>query len=512
MKIFTKSQISEIEARSEQYGVSTLTLMENAGKAGYEAVCRFFGNDIKNVTVVCGSGNNGGDGLVSARYFAESGINTTVILAYGNVKTDSAKIMLEKLSGATVIDYTADKLSTFNAIDTADVVVDALFGTGFKGEIDVGICELTEFMAKNQNKTVAYDLPSGVWCDSGKVSKNCVKAALTVAFISAKPCHIFYPSAEYCGNIEIVDIGVPNSAFLPQTVYAVNAMCAIEACGTQRPKICNKYDFGKALLVCGSYGMAGAANLAASAAIKCGTGLVSVCLPKSIYPIIASNLSEAVFNPMSENEKGRLSGENTDAIIGLTKKSNAVLIGCGMGCDDDTAEILKGIVCDAECPVVIDADGINCLAKHIDILKHKKADVLLTPHMGEMSRLCGISADEIQNDILSVGSDFAQNNGVYLVLKGARTVTFTPDGKAYVNTSGNSGMATAGSGDMLAGMLVSLLAQGIKVQLAAISAVYLHGESGDAAVRLHSQRAMTPTDMINCLDGIFLKYEGLTRG
>ena len=507
MRVYNKAQITEIESNCEKNGITTLELMETVGKAAFNEICRIFGDNINSVAVVCGNGNNGGDGLVAARYFAEKGIKTTVILAFGGVKTDNSKAVFEKLGNVEVIDYVTDKTLSYGALNNADVVIDAVYGIGFHGEIPSDIAELTSLMAKNRNKTVAFDVPSGAECDNGQVSANCVKAAFTLAFIACKPCHFLYPSAEYCGKVIEVNLNLAEKSYVNQTIFLVTDNTVKPVVGNKRPKDCHKYDFGRALLICGSYGMAGAAKLAATAAIKCGAGLVTVCLPKSIYPIVASNLNEAVFNPLKETEKGRVSRENAEKITELVLNANATLIGCGMGCDDDTSEILKTVITNSENSVVVDADGINCVSRHIDIIKENKAPLILTPHIGEMARLCGINADEIKRDIINVGKRFAQKYGIILVLKGARTATFTPDGFVYINLSGNSGMATAGSGDMLAGMIVSLLAQGVEPTVAAYTAVYLHGKSGDVAVNRCSERAMTPSDMINLLGDIFLNFE-----
>ena len=507
MRVYNKAQITEIESNCEKNGVITLELMEAVGKAAFNETCRVFGDNIKSVAVVCGSGNNGGDGLVAARYFAEKGVKTTVILAFGEVKTDNSKSVFDKIGDVDVINYAADKALAHDALNNADVIIDAVYGIGFHGEIPSDITELTSLMAENYNKTVAFDLPSGAECDNGQISANCVKAAYTLAFIGYKPCHFLYPSAECCGKVIEVSLDIPEKSYVDQTIFLVTDETVKPVVGNKRPKDCHKYDFGKALLICGSYGMAGAAKLAATAAIKCGAGLVSVCLPKSIYPIVASNLSEAVFNPLYETEKGRVSRENAQIITELVLNASATLIGCGMGLDDDTAEIVKAVINNSKNPVVVDADGINCVSRHIDIIKENKASLIFTPHMGEMSRLCGLNADEIKRDIINVGKNFAQEYGVILVLKGARTITFTPDGCVYINLSGNSGMATAGAGDMLAGMIVSLLAQGIEPTVAAYTAVYLHGKSGDIAANRCSERSMTPTDMINLLGDIFLNFE-----
>lgn len=505
--LFTREQISIIEDNSEKCGVSRFQLMENAGKAAFETVMRLYGGCIGSAVVICGSGNNGGDGLVTARLFSERGIDTTVILACGKMKTDIAKAMFARLKNVKVIDYSAEKVNAVAAVFSADIIIDAIFGTGFHGEVKGGAAEIISAISDLKDRVVSLDLPSGAECDSGAVSNICVSAKLTVAFIAKKPCHILYPAADYCGEVETVDISVPNDAYIKENIHIINESDIKPVFAKNRPNVCNKYDFGRALLICGSYGMAGAAKIAACAAVKCGTGLVSVCLPKSIYGIVSANLSEAVFRPLDENDNGRLSAKSCSEIIKLVEKASAVLIGCGMGCDNDTKSVVSAVISSANCPIIIDADGINCVASNINILREAKSPVILTPHMGEMSRLCGISVKQIESDILNIGSTFSRNNNVILVMKGPRTMVFTPDGVVYVNTEADSGMATAGTGDMLAGMIVSFLAQGIDPVKSVCSAVYLHGKSGVMAASLHSRRAMTPTNMTECLESLFLQYE-----
>ena len=505
--IYTRQQISLIEDNSEKCGVSRLQLMENAGKAAFETVMSLYGDGICRAAVLCGSGNNGGDGLVTARLFAENGIDTTVILVCGKMKTDSAKIMFEKLKNVKVIDYSEEKDNAISSVLSADIIIDAIFGTGFHGEVKGNAAELISEISDLRDRVVSLDLPSGADCDSGTVSNVCVKAKLTVAFIAKKPCHILYPAADYCGEVKTVDISVPDEAYIKENIHIINENDIKPYFSKNRPIMCNKYDFGRALLICGSYGMAGAAAIAAHAAVKCGTGLVSVCLPKSIYGIVSANLSEAIFQPLEENEKGRLSAKNSPEISKSVKKASAVLIGCGMGCDNDTKSVVSAVVSSADCPIIIDADGINCIASNIDILREAKSPVILTPHMGEMSRLCRLTVNQIESDILNIGSAFSGDKNVILVLKGPRTLIFTPDGDIYINTMADSGMATAGTGDMLAGMTVSFLAQGIDAVSSACCAVYLHGKSGIMAAKRHSRRAMTPTDMTNCLESLFLQYE-----
>ncbi len=509
--IYTRKQICAVEDNSERLGVSRAELMENAGKAAFEALTSHY-SDLRSITVVCGKGNNGGDGLVVARYCVEQGIKTSVILTDGKFKSDNCTLMFNKLSGAEIINYQTEPDGAADAVMGCDLVVDAVFGTGFRGNVNEDIACIIRLINESSADVVSLDLPSGAECDNARVSDPCVKADMTVSFISKKPCHIFYPAAEYCGRVVTADIGVPTDSYVDETVFITDENDVKPFVSHKRPAVCNKYDFGRAMLVCGSYGMAGAAKIAAHAAVKCGAGLVSLCVPKSIYAPGAANLSEVVFHPLDENELGRISSKKIHQIIKFANKSDCVLVGCGLGCDSDTKQIVYSLIEEATCPIIIDADGINCIASNINIIKKAKVPVILTPHMGEMSRMVKMSCQEISENLLEVGKRFAEEYNAVLVLKGPRTVVFEPGSNAFVNTTACSAMATAGTGDMLAGMIASFCSQKIGAVDAARLAVFLHGKSGIAAAKIHSERATTPTDMIACLDDIFLCFESDNEG
>ena len=503
--IYTRDEIISIENNSEKFGVDKICLMENAGRAAFECISRRFCN-ISTAVVICGSGNNGGDGFVAAAYLINAGIKTKVYLL-SSPKTDPAKLMYERLCQINIDVIKTDFSDFNNDVNNADIIVDAIFGTGFRGNVDEKTEKIISMVNSSNAKVVSLDLPSGAKCDSGVIGNACINADFTVSFIALKPCHILYPAAELCGEVEFVDIGVPSEAYIPETLYIINENDVKNCFSKRRPIICNKYDFGRLSLICGSYGMAGAAKIAATAAVKSGAGLVGVCVPKSIYEIVSSNLSEPVFHPLKENAFGRISAENSETVSQIIKRSDAILVGCGIGCDDDTKSVVSQIINESECDIIIDADGINCVSENINIIKRAKSDLILTPHMCEMSRLLGLSVDEIQSDIISIGRDFSREYNVILVLKGPRTLIFEPSGRVHINTMADSSMATAGTGDMLAGVIAAFCAQGISAIDAARFAVFLHGESGVLSAKLYSQRATTPTSMIKCLERLFLKYE-----
>lgn len=503
--LYTRNEIISIENNSEKFGVDKPTLMENAGQAAFESISRRFCN-ISEAVVVCGGGNNGGDGLVVAAHLIKAGVKTKVYLLLPP-KTDLAKKMYDRLCEIDSEAISFDFNDFNNDINNADIIVDAIFGTGFRGNIDDKTKKIIGLINLSKAGVISLDLPSGAQCDSGAIGNTCVKSNFTVSFIALKPCHVLYPAAEFCGETECVDIGVPQEAYFSETIHLIHENDVKCYFLKKRPLVCNKYDFGRLTLVCGSYGMAGAAKIAASAAVKCGAGIVAVCLPKSIYEIVSSNLSEPVFYPLNENAFGRISANNVEILSPIIKRSDAILVGCGMGCDDDTKRVVTQIINEAECNIIIDADGINCVLENINIIKRAKSDLILTPHMGEMSRLLGISVNEIQSDIINIGRNFSREYNAILVLKGPRTLIFEPSGEVHINTTADSSMATAGTGDMLAGMIAAFCAEGVGAVDAARFAVFLHGKSGVMSSEIYSQRATTPTTMIKCLEELFLNYE-----
>lgn len=266
-----------------------------------------------------------------------------------------------------------------------------------------------------------------------------------------------------------------------------------------RPEDSNKGSFGTLLSVCGSYGMAGAAIMAGRSALKCGLGLLKCALPKSIYPIAAAQLLESVFLPLDETPDGKISGKELDRLLIETQKSTAVLIGCGLSVCADTKAVVEGFIRECEKPVVLDADALNCICENPEILKQAKSEIIITPHPGEMGRLVKKTAAEINSNRAETAADFAQKYGVVTVLKGSGTIIASPDGKILLNQTGNCGMATGGSGDVLAGMTGAILAQGAKPFEAASAAVYLHGKAGDLAAEKYDKISMLPTDIIECI-------------
>lgn len=479
MKVLTKALIKESEENAVKSGIfSFRELMHRAGSAAAEIIMQKYGCNGKKITVICGKGNNGGDGCVIAGILSGNGADVTVVTPFGTPTTENAEYYYRQLSLV--------KKSDDGDFENSDIIIDALFGIGLDRKLDSGTVKLIERINRSPALKIAVDIPSGVEADSGRILGAAVECNLTVTFIALKPGLLLPDGSDFCGEITVADIGVAPTVF--------SALTTEKPVFKKRRRNSHKGTFGTALTVTGSYGMAGAAILSARSALRSGAGIVKCVLCESIYPAFTSSVPEAVCLP-SQEHNGTLRFDE-QLIAKALKGSSAVLIGCGLGVSPDTQKIIENIIKISEVPVVIDADGINALCGRIDIIKNSKAPVILTPHPGEMARLCSLSVKEIEADRENIARCFAVKYGCTLVLKGANTIIAAQNGDIFYNLTGNPGMSTGGSGDVLAGMIVSLLAQGIEPIKAACAAVYLHGEAGDKAAAKRGERAMLPTDMI----------------
>lgn len=478
MSVLTVAEIKKSEENAVNSGtISFKELMHTAGKVAYEIINKKYNIKNKKIAVICGNGNNGGDGFVIARYLYENGANVTVITPMGVPKTENSTYYYGLLSPIKITD-TLEK--------NYDIIIDSLFGIGLNRNLSNELKALIEKLNSISAKKIAIDIPSGVEADTGKILGVAFKADITITFIALKPCFVLPIGSDYCGEVIVADIcakPIDGSYKLIKKPHF-----------NKRPHNCHKGTFGTALIITGSYGMAGAAILSAKAALRSGLGIAKCILGKSIYSSFTAALPEAVCLPKDENSSGQLS--YFDGLSKLINSCDSVLFGCGCGISDDGVKILTEIIQKSTVPIVIDADGINMLSSCIELLKESKAPIILTPHPAEMSRLCGITVKEVENNRIRSATDFVLKNKCYLILKGANTIVATPNGEINFNLTGNSGMATGGSGDVLAGILVSLLAQGLSPENAVKAAVYLHGHAADKAAARRGQHAIIPSDII----------------
>ena len=519
MRIVTSHQMKTAEAAAAADGMSYLRLMENAGSACANWMLRHFSlaHSGARVCVVCGKGKNGGDGYVIARKLCEAECEVTVVQTERDLFGDEAE-MCSRLSGLPlrIVRPFAEGFDPAALFARQQYLVDALFGTGFRGAADAKTAGLMDAMNASCAKRISIDLPSGIECGSAAIHGAYVHADYTLAIAAYKPLHVVQPAADCCGKKRVLSIGLEEAHFAQSDAEGLYTLSLPELQAQLLPRgpLAHKGDFGRVLSICGSRNMQGAAVLAANAALRMGAGLVTAAFPESAYAAVAPKLCEPLLLPLPENGAGMLSVKALDALLAAAEQADAVLLGCGLGLCADTREIVREILRHCRKTLILDADGINAVAADINILKESPAQLILTPHPGEMARLCGAVPDADYTTRINLARNFAQEYGVTLVLKGANTVVASAgESRVYLNATGNAGLATGGSGDMLAGMMVSLAAQNVhssaplSAQAVAAAAVYLHGAAGDSAAQRLSKRSLLPTDCLADLAELLREFD-----
>lgn len=506
MKIATAQEMREIDkATIEWFGLPGVVLMENAGRAVAERAIEILGEPRgKIVFIVCGGGNNGGDGFVAARWLHNCGVRVKLFLALDRalVKGD-ALVHLETVvrMGVECFDSTEPRGMEKARIGTAfaDLVIDALLGTGFHGELSEPYRDSIELMNGAGKKILSVDIPSGVEADTGVVREKAVQAFCTVTLGLPKPGILLYPGAASAGEMDVAPIGIPaellTAATIKQTLITREQASAMLP---QRSPDSHKGSFGHVLMLGGSRGMSGAIFLAAQAALRSGAGLVTAGVPACIGPVLEMKTTEAMTLELPETLAGGLGGDAVNRFYDYSARASVVLLGPGLGRHEETMESIRDLIQTVECPLVLDADALFALAGHTELLSPDNSLAILTPHPGEMARLTGMSVRQIQADRIGVARKFAVEWGNIVVLKGPRTIVAFPDGEIFVNPTGNAGMATGGMGDVLAGLVAGLIAQGMSSHDAAVLGVYLHGLAGDR-VALERPTGMTALDLAESL-------------
>jgi len=501
MKIATSQQIKNIDRRAtREFGIPGTVLMENAATAVMAEMERFFdGLAGVRVGILCGKGNNGGDGLALARRLVIRGVAVRVaMLAPFSAATGEAKVNLSILRKTDVeITPNASARSLADIIAWSDVIVDAMLGVGLSSPLKGLYAQAVDMINSSGRPVVAIDIPTGIDADTGSVMGSAVKADLTVTMALLKRGLVLHPGAQYAGTLRVADIGIPSEA-VDREKITVSLLDRGYAWGLvpRREPDSHKGDFGHLMVVAGSPGKAGAAIMAARSALRSGVGLVSVATPNGLVPIVQSQIVEPMCIPSAESIEGTLGLGSEEELLKAVVGMSACAIGPGLSTHYETVQVVRNLIRQLTVPMVIDADGLNALAGFTDILKRTKAPVILTPHPGEMRRLVGVSSADVQKDRITVASEFAAKHKVVLVLKGAGTVVACPDQETFVNSSGNPGMATAGTGDALTGMIGGLLAQGYSAKQAACLGVYLHGLAGDLAAKEKGEAGMIAGDLI----------------
>ena len=506
MKLVTGTQMASVDRKAiEELKVPGLDLMENAGRAAFRVAIEMLkGAREKKVVVVCGRGNNGGDGLVVARLLAKEGTKVSVFLLGEREKVKGdAKVNLRRAEqvGVPVDELTGPEglARLERALSTADLVVDAIFGTGFKGKAEGLPAEAISSINSSGKPVLSVDLPSGVEADTGKVHGPAVRAERTVTFGLPKFGQAFHPGKSHCGVLEVADIGFPEEAL--DSVQGVAEWATedeVRAKLPERPPTAHKGTCGKVAVVAGSVGFTGAAALTAMAALRTGSGLVYLGTPKSLNDILEVKLTEVITRPLPEVRNRRcLALRAAGEVYRLLEETDVLAMGPGLGTYRETVELVARVVRRLRKPGVLDADALNALSKDPSPLLEREAPLVLTPHPGELSRLIGVPVPEITSDPLGYAREAASRFRSVVVLKGAPTVTATPEGQAYVNPTGNEGMATGGAGDVLTGVIASLIGQGLSPEDAAWVGAYIHGLAGDLARDEKGVHGMVAGDILD---------------
>ncbi|CUH96282.1 Bifunctional NAD(P)H-hydrate repair enzyme Nnr [Propionispora sp. 2/2-37] len=495
MKAATAEQMRKIDNLAmDQYKIPGIVLMENAGKALAEAIeAALYGVNEKKVCIFAGKGNNGGDGFVAARHLSNRGAKIKVFLfcPKDQISGDAAlNLQVLLRMGVDIVEVTGirdwDKVKI--GISFADCLVDALLGTGFKGEITGNMAQVIDLINLAGKIVVAADIPSGVHADNGQVGKTAVRARHTVTFGLYKPGLLFHPGCEYAGRITLADIGIPGMLLVDPEIKQ-NMVTQQEVTDTLKPRhpAAHKGICGHVLAVAGSPGLTGAAVLCSEAAMRAGAGLVTLGIAAGLNDVLAIKLTEVMTKALPEHTDGVLGNEAWETISLLSARCQVLAVGPGLGRHEATQALVETIIKQAQCPLVLDADALFAISGNTGVLAEAQALPVLTPHPGEMARLTGLSISDINENKTDIARMAAAEWQAIVVLKGAPTVTAFPDGEIFINTTGNAGMATAGSGDVLTGVIAGLVAQGLSSHDAAVSGVYVHGLAGDIA----AQRGIT---------------------
>ena len=501
MKILTAHQMRTIEARAETAGVSTDTLMENAGLAVARAARRTIG-PLTGVPILAliGPGNNGADGLVTARHLRRWGATVTAYLCRERPAPDP-KLTAAASAGVNILSAPDDpSLSHLKAaLLSSHLVLDAILGTGrarpIQGVFKDILLALQQARSRNPRlRLIAMDLPTGLNSDTGEVDPACVPPDLTVSLGYPKRGHLAFPGADYTGILETADIGIPPGLDSDVPLDLIDRARAANAL-PPRPADSHKGTYGRAMIVAGSRNFLGAAYLAATAATRVGAGLATIAIPESLIPSVASKAIEPTFLPLPESGPGIVADNAAQTILDALPAYNALLVGCGLGQAPETRQIVEDLLLSGAAlpPSVIDADGLNTLARIPDWPKLWPADAILTPHPGEMARLTSASP---QSDRLTTAQQSAAQWNKTVILKGAFTVIATPDGSATLSPYSNPGLATAGTGDVLAGAIVGLLSQGATLPDAASLGVFLHAQAGEKVRSTLGDTGMIASDLL----------------
>ncbi|MFZ0298285.1 MAG: NAD(P)H-hydrate dehydratase [Candidatus Sulfotelmatobacter sp.] len=510
MKVVSTEEMRAIDrSTSERFGVPSLTLMENAGAAVADYVLAHHAA-ARSVVVFCGKGNNGGDGFVAARRLQESGKKVQVILLAdpADLRGDAAAMFGKLFSTAIAVHSSAElKREQVRLAMQGDLYLDAVLGTGFKAPVSGLYADAIAIMNASQAPVIAVDIPSGADADAmGPQGGTIARADAIVTFTAPRPAHVF--SMLTAGPTVLADIGSPEEAIVSSLQLNVITARDVAPLIGPRPAESNKGSYGHVLVVGGSLGKAGAAAMAGMAVLRTGAGLSTVATAKSVLGTVAGFHPELMTEPLPETDAGAISTRAQDRIEELSQGMTVLAIGPGISRDSQTAELVRALVAKLQLPMVVDADGLNAFQGRTAKLNGEGRTLVITPHPGEMARLAGCTIPDVQKDRLGTARKFAREHELIVVLKGHRTLVVRPDGEGWVNTTGNAGMATAGTGDILTGMVAGMIAQHSKDAFAAVlAAVHLHGLAGDVMRERMGEHSLVATDLLQGLPEAFRRTQ-----
>jgi hydroxyethylthiazole kinase-like uncharacterized protein yjeF len=509
VKVVTTQEMIDLERQSDKAGVPPNLLMEYAGLAIARHIHRLIGNVAgRDIVVLVGPGNNGGDGLVAARHLRDWGARVCVYLPSKRKDNDkNFQLVKERVIRVVLAENDKKYVDLHRALSSADVVVDAIFGTGKLRPISGAIKDILNRVRdakkiRPEMKIVAVDLPSGVDSDSGAADPATLAAELTITLGYPKVGLFYSPGSELIGNLIIADIGIPSNLGRDIVTEMITADW-VRTTLPKRPKNAHKGTFGKVLVCAGSTQYIGAAYLACQAAMRVGAGLVTLATAQSLQPILAAKLTEVTYAPLAEAEAGYISSKASRTIHEQLADYDVLLIGCGLSQHPSVVDFVQKVLLEMpsslKTKIVIDADALNALAQTPDWWKKLKRDAILTPHPGEMTRISGLSMKAISQDRLEAARGCAAKWNKTVILKGANSIIASPDGKAKINAAANPGLASAGTGDVLAGTIAALLAQGLSYADAAACGVYLHAAAADHVSDEMGDTGMIASDLLPAL-------------
>ncbi len=505
MKVLTNDQIRLIDRHAVvDYGINGLILMENAGLAIVDEIKKRYDSRTK-VLVISGRGNNGGDGFVVCRHLHNASYNVQLVTVDNEDRiSGDARTNLEIITKMGIGRYNYLDESGLGPLKEwvlqADIIVDAIFGTGLESDVTPLVENVISLINGYSKFTMSIDLPSGVCGDNGLIKKIAVIADVTVCLHVPKCGNILFPGAENNGELIIRDIGIPKAVnqLLDYTYEIITEQDIVDRI-PYRHRQMHKGSFGKAGVIAGSLGLAGAAILTSKAALRSGIGLLKLFIPESINILMKTAIPESITIPLQEMRKGVIGINQISTIIEAASRCEVLAVGPGCGETPELGETIKRLIAEIEIPLVLDADALNVLSRDPSILRGRKGPIVITPHIGEMARMTRLSVDHILANPIFTARDFSKEWDVIIVLKGARTVIALPTGEIYINITGNSGMATAGSGDVLTGIITGFIAQGLKPEDAAIIGVYVHGFSGDVVAARIGEHGLLAGDLVEQL-------------